>query len=569
MAVWLANIRAPQLLSNSMKPEETVRQKVIAKLEASGWSVDRLQWKPEWPIPATPHDLSKRERGQKYAVAGTADLVAFADDSHQSYALQVIFEFKAPDIKAGREQLMRYLSMEPMAKLGYWTNGSASLAIYKQHTNEWLQVEGAPLPQPDDDLTRPPLAPLTWNTLRLPTEVELSAALKRLVATVVVQDSRATRREDQLRELLHVMLVKLDNDSYFSLPVHADEPVRFRVYGDEHSRVKKTADAIRRQFKDYFASQQNRVFNQDDRDEIQLTDATLYRVVAELSPFRILGDDMEVLSKAFQVFRASALKSGEGQFLTPQRVIRPCVMALEITSEDTVIDPACGTGGFLHEALRQVKENEFPDEAQSHYIVKYANERLYGVDMDSIGVKLTKALMIAFRDGSTHVLQGDSVRVHNWASSSPSLKQELGSTRTSDGVARKFTVVVTNPPFGENLKVSAADARAGKYTIAKAAATGRKVEYAELEIGLIFLEHAYRLLRVGGRVGIVLPETYFFSFSYRWLPSWLEGRLKLRGMMNIAMEAFEEFCRAKTNFYIFEKVGEPELEQATGEEEVA
>ncbi|WP_298189835.1 N-6 DNA methylase [Metallibacterium sp.] len=552
-----------------MKPEETVRQYVVAKLEALGWSSDRLQWKPEWPIPATPHDLSKRERGQKYAVAGSADLVTFADDSHQSYALQVIFEFKAPDIKAGREQLMRYLSMEPMAKLGYWTNGSASLAIYKQHTNDWLQIEGAPLPQPDDDLTRPPSAPLTWNALHLPTEVELSAALKRLVATVVVQDSRATRREDQLRELLHVMLVKLDNDAYFSLPVHADGPVRFRVYGDQHTRVQKTAEAIRKQFKDYFAKQQNRVFNQDDRDEIQLTDATLYRVVAELSPFRILGDDMEVLSKAFQVFRASALKSGEGQFLTPQRVIRPCVMALEITSEDTVIDPACGTGGFLHEALRQVRKNEFPDEAQAYHIVKYANDNLYGVDMDSIGVKLTKALMIACRDGSTHVLQGDSVRVNNWVSDFPRLQQELGSAHIPDGVARKFTVVMTNPPFGENLKVSIADARAGKYTIAKAAAAGKKAEYAELEIGLIFLEHAYRLLQVGGRVGIVLPETYFFSFSYRWLPEWLEGRLKLRGMVNIAMEAFEEFCRAKTNFYIFEKVGEPELGQATSEEEAA
>lgn len=546
-----------------MKPEESVRQGVIAKLEALGWASDRLQWKPEWPIPSTPHDLSKRERGQKYAVAGSADLVAFADDSRQSYALQVIFEFKAPDIKAGREQLMRYLSMEPMAKLGYWTNGSASIAIYKQHTNDWLEIEGAPLPQPDDDLTRPPSAPLTWNTLRLPSDIELSATLKRLVATVVVQDSRATRREDQLRELLHVMLVKLDNDAFYSLPKHSDEPVRFRVYGDEHARIQKTADAIRKQFKDYFAKQQNRVFNQDDRDEIQLTDATLYRVVAELSPFRILGDDMDVLSKAFQVFRASALKSGEGQFLTPQRVIRPCVMALEITSEDCVIDPACGTGGFLHEALRQVKENEFPDEAQAYHIVKYANDNLYGVDMDSIGVKLTKALMIAFRDGSTHVLQGDSVRVHNWASSFPRLQAELGSTHTLDGVARKFTVVITNPPFGESLKVSAVDTRLGKYTIAQAAAVGKKSEYIELEIGLIFLEHAYRLLQVGGRVGIVLPETYFFSFSYRWLPDWLKGRLKLRGMVNIPMEAFEEFCRAKTNFYIFEKIGEPERKQAT------
>ncbi len=54
-------------------------------------------------------------------------------------------------------------------------------------------------------------------------------------------------------------------------------------------------------------------------------------------------------------------------------------------------------------------------------------------------------------------------------------------------------------------------------------------------------------------------------------PGWLDGRLKLRGMMNIAMEAFEEFCRAKTNFYIFEKVGEgdssPPTVDATEEEE--
>jgi type I restriction enzyme M protein len=175
--------------------------------------------------------------------------------------------------------------------------------------------------------------------------------------------------------------------------------------------------------------------------------------------------------------------------------------------------------------------------------------------------------MIAFRDGSTHVLQGDSVRVHNWKSKFPRLHDELGSSVLEDGVARQFTVVVTNPPFGENLKVSASDARAGKYTISKAAAEGKKTEYVDLEIGLVFLEHAYRLLQVGGRVGIVLPETYFFSYSYRWLPSWLEGRLKLRGMVNIAMEAFEEFCRAKTNFYIFEKVGEPAPDSNATKEE--
>lgn len=539
----------------ALKPEEAVRQKIVGDLMKLGWPEDRLRWKPEWSVPDTPHDLTKRERGQKFKVCGSCDLVAFADNSGEAHALQVIFEFKEPNVDAGKHQLIRYLSNEPMAKMGFWTNGNQSLAVYKRHASDWLIVDNAPLPHPDDDLSQPPEEPPTWEKLKTPSEAELSSALRRLVATVVVQDSRATRREDQLRELVHVMLVKLASDSWASLSVNSKQPVPFRIYGSQENKVQLTAAQVRKQFRDYFAEQRNRVFHPDDRDELILTDETLFKVVAELSPYRVLGDDMEVLSKAFQIFRTRALKSGEGQFLTPQRVIRPCVMAMDIRSTDKIIDPACGTGGFLHEALRQVRDREFPGESETYNIVKFANEKLYGVDMDHIGVKLTRALMIAFRDGSTHVMQGDSVRVRLWESKFPRLATELGASSEDDGISKQFTVVITNPPFGESLKMTATEAKANRYSIAKAAASG-KSEYAELEIGLVFLEHAYRLLRVGGRIGIVLPETYFFSYRYRWLPDWLEGRLALRGMVNIPMEAFEEFCRAKTNFYIFEKIGE-------------
>jgi hypothetical protein len=72
-----------------------------------GWRENQLQWKPEWQVPKTPHDLTKRERGQKYETCGSADLVAFADTSGAPHALQVIFEFKAPDIDAGGAQLKR------------------------------------------------------------------------------------------------------------------------------------------------------------------------------------------------------------------------------------------------------------------------------------------------------------------------------------------------------------------------------------------------------------------------------------------------------------------------------
>lgn len=537
-------------------PEEVVRQQVIAELKKLGWKENRLRWSPEWQVPATPHDLTKRERGQKFKACGRADLVAFGDDSGEPHALQVIFEFKEPTVEKGRMQLIRYLSSEPVVRMGYWTNGTSSLAVFKSHTNDWVYVEDAPLPGPGDDLTAPPTKAPTWKDLAEPNEAQLSAALRRLVATVVASDNRAVRREDQLRELLHLMLVKVESDSWASSSKHQEQPVPFRLYGDKATMVPVTAEAIRNQFRAYFQKQQNRVFNSDDSDEIRLMDETIFAVVDTLAPWRILGDRVDLLAKAFQVFRTQAMKSGEGQFLTPQRIIRPCVMAMEVTSADKVIDPACGSGGFVIEALRQVQENEFPDAAETWRLVKFANDSLYAVDKDPLGVKLTKAMMIAMQDGSTHTLCGDMVRRHLWKKDFPELENNLGG-KASGGVAESFTVVLTNPPFGQDLKVSATDCRRSEYSISQAAAkaSSKRGDYVDLEIGLVYLELAHRLLQVGGRVGIVLPETYFFSFSYRWLPGWLEGRFRLRGMMNIPMEAFEEFCRAKTNFYIFEKVG--------------
>lgn len=102
----------------------------------------------------------------------------------------------------------------------------------------------------------------------------------------------------------------------------------------------------------------------------------------------------------------------------------------------------------------------------------------------------------------------------------------------------------------KNLKVRGVDARLSQLEIARAA----DGTYRDLEIGLVFLQRAYDLLKVGGTLGIVLPETYFFSPNYRWLFDWLQPRLKPIVVANIPMDAFQGFCRAKTNFYVFEKI---------------
>ena len=164
---------------------------------------------------------------------------------------------------------------------------------------------------------------------------------------------------------------------------------------------------------------------------------------------------------------------------------------------------------------------------------------------DAIGLKVTKAIMQIAGDGSAHCARGDSVRTHLWPGDFPHL--------TSDFRNGRFSAIVTNPPFGEELKVSAADARLSKLDIAKAS----DGTYHDLEIGLMFLQRSYDLLRVEGKVGIVLPETYFFSANYRWLFEWLKPRFRPVVVANVPMDAFQGFCRAKTNFYVFEKIAPP------------
>lgn len=536
------------------RPEDRVRDQVIKELIKLGWEKDQI--KKEWSVPDTPHDLSKREKGQQFNRCGRADLALFADDSKEAHALLVICEFKAPKRTEGREQLRRYLASEPVVKMGYWTNGTDSLAIYKDHSSQWIEVKDAPVPKPGDDFTRPPQKPLTWESLEKPTSAQLTAVLRRLVATTVTSDPVSTRREDQIKELLHLLLVKIESDSWASNPTHVQLAVPFRVYGDIQTMIRETATEVRRQFREYFARQQNRVFDEHDSDQIRLSDETIFSVVDTLSGIRILGDEVDILSKAFQVFRTKAMKSGEGQFLTPQQIISPCVKIMEITSSDKIIDPACGSGGFLVEALRQVRDNEFSKGgADTWRLVKFANDNLYGVDKDRLGLKLTKSMMIAMQDGSTHCLCGDMVRQHLWKEKFPSLYSNLSGNQTGK-LNESFTVVLTNPPFGQDLKVSASDCQKSQYSISKAAAsvTSGTANYADLEIGLVYLEVSHRILQSGGRLGIILPETYFFSHSYRWLPKWLKSHFILRGMLNVPMEAFEEFCRAKTNFYIFEKI---------------
>lgn len=515
---------------------------LVFRLCKEGWNLAQIRYgKQEWLVPKIPSEQTKREKGQSFDgfpvdVAVFDDVKNAADPHH----LLFVIECKQPDETKGVAQLESYFVGEPHAKLGIWANNpeEAALAVflYRKSDGGMLPKKKrvADLPTPGEPI-EPTAQRTTFADLLLPPENLLRRTLEDLLDHIVVDDPTVTRREEQLDQLCNLLLLKLESDK--EAKANQGKAVFFR----EYDSPQRTAAELRARYKK-FVDLYPETFTTAQDKVLRFGDDTLTRCAQALSDLRLIDEPLMSVATAFQVLRSEALKQREGQYFTPKQVIEAGVRLLDIEWEDLIIDPACGTGGFLIESILELKRKN-PNIANGA-VSGWAQTHVFGIEKDSIGLKLTKAIMQVAGDGSAHCARGDSIRTHLWLKEYPHL-----TTTYTNG---RFSVVVTNPPFGKNLRVSAKDSRLAGYTIAK----DEQGNYADREIGLIFFERAYQLLRVGGKIGIVLPETYFFSSNYLFIFDWLKPRLRPLVVANIPMEAWQGFARAKTNFYVFEKIAD-------------
>ena len=514
---------------------------IVERLISNGWDLDQIIFgKNEWKVPKTPSEASKREQGVSFDYfpvdIAVFDSVATCGDYRH---LLFVIECKKPNLDVGLQQLETYLGLEPHVKLGIWANNAdasaTTLFVYKS-------AKGLSYPQKrtvkDLPLMGTSFTPdsviLKFSDLVIPTKDTLYRAFTELLDKVVAQDGNVTRREEQLDQLCNLILLKLDSDKQGK--IDSDREVYFRTFATENGTTKY----IKEKF-DNFIEVYPDIFVSKSDQELRFDDATIHDVVERLSKYNLIDIGADTVSIAFQVLRSAALKQEEGQYFTPKQVIQAAVKMMDVTLDDIIIDPACGTGGFLIQSLIEMKER-YPNEEKE--ISRWAQLHIYGIDKDAIGIKLTKAIMQILNDGSAHCVRGDSVLTHTWKVKYP----HLLSNQFKNG---RFTKVFTNPPFGAPLKIKYSDAKKSGLSIADYVDTGK-----DIELGLAMFNRCYDLLREGGRICIVLPETYFFSPSYKYVREWVKERMKPICVANVPMDAFQGFCRAKTNLYIFEKLHE-------------
>lgn len=521
--------------------QKTVVGPLVKYLLDSGWGLKQIVFgKKEWRVPKSPSQATLRERGQPFE-GFPVDVAVFDDPANAGDPRHLLFiiECKQPTEQAGVTQLESYFVGEPHSNLGVWANDPSPSAravfLYRSPDGRPMRKQGqvAHLPRPGEPI-QPQSQRLCFDDLIIPSEQTLRKTMEDLLDRIVIGDSNVTRRDEQLDQLCNLLLLKLESDK--EAKSEPDSPVFFRP----RESAAKTAAAVRHRYENFVALYPGVFVTEQDRS-LRFADETIADCVQDLANLRLIDLGVSTISLAFQVLRSEALKQKEGQFFTPQAVIEAGVRLMQLRFDDIVLDPACGTGGFLVQAMLDFQRTH--PLMSPVQLSQWAQIHLHGIDKDAIAVKLTKAVMQIAGDGSAHCVRGDSIRTYNWSRDFPHLRPNF-----SDG---RFTAIVTNPPFGKNLRVSAADSRLAGLDIAK----GGGEDYQDLEIGLLFLERCHQLLRNGGRLGIVLPETYFFSPSYSFVFDWLKSRFRPTAVANIPMEAFQGFCRAKTNFYVFKKVG--------------
>lgn len=270
-----------------------------------------------------------------------------------------------------------------------------------------------------------------------------------------------------------------------------------------------------------------------------LGDSSLRSALSEMEGMDLSHAPAHLIGEAFQALIGPRLRGEKGQFFTPKSLVRAMVEIIAPQPNESVLDPASGTGGFLAEAyLYQSKT--FPDQT--------CNGSLVGVDKDTGLARLGGSLLTLLCKDRGAVFNFNSLDPAEWISN-------FGKDPTA-----KFDVILTNPPFGAKIGVKDEKLLAGYdfgYVWTSSSPKGNWLKTNAISASedpqVLFLELCVRALKPGGRLGIVLPEGMFGNKQTSYVWGWLRERGEVLGLLDCPRTTFQPGTDTKTNVLFFRK----------------
>lgn len=519
-------------------PEEIDAVQVFSKILVEDFEYPKevIQSRPQWRVKVRPSDTKK-----EYPV----DLAVFESAAKLDGQEMIIVECKKKNRKDGRSQLEDYLRFSK-ARLGVWFNGKEKLYLKKTEKEGTVIFEEIPnIPKFGERLEDIGL----YKRKDLKTAHNLKSIFKTIRNYLAANAVGITRDEVFAQQIINLIFCKI-YDERFTKP---EETVSFRVgineeVGNVTKRVRDIFDKVKSQYSDVI----------DKSDKILLDDNSLKYVVGELQIYCIMQSERDAIADAFETFIGPSLKGGQGQFFTPRNVVKLIIDIVNPSFTDKLIDPACGSGGFLIEGLRHVwrqldergKEYNWPDHEIYAEKQKVAIQNFRGIDKDTFLSKVAKAYMAIIGDGRGGVFCENSLdNIKNWKVS------------TKNGVSfGEFDILVTNPPFGKKLKIDDTSIL-NAFKLGHRWKLDKKHNLFEFTNNIqdaqapqiLFVERCLEMLKEGGRFGFIAPESMFCNPSHRYIVQFIKSIAKIKVIISMPEELFQPYTHAKTCIVVLEK----------------
>lgn len=286
-------------------------------------------------------------------------------------------------------------------------------------------------------------------------------------------------------------------------------------------------------------------------EEITLSDRALAFIVSELAKYDFTRTDVDAKGVAYQEIVGTNLRGDRGQYFTPRGVVKLVVEMLSPKEHERVLDPACGTGGFLVATLKymldhfraekgiKIGQENTPEFLSIHERLReYASTMVFGTDFDPFLIRASQMNMVMAGDGRGHLYHINSLEFPG------------GHLPNLDSAKRDIPlgsvdIVMTNPPFGSDIPITDKNILE-HYDLAhnwESDGEGgfRKTEALKSSVApeILFIERCLQWLKPGtGRMGIVLPDGILGNPAAEYIRWWIMRQAQVLASVDLPVEAF-------------------------------
>ena len=516
------------------KPEEIVRQ-LYAKMlmEDYGYPAERIFIEKPVQFGAAVHERA-------------ADIVVSdKDDPDTAF---IIVECKMPRRADGLEQLKSYCHAEG-APIGVWTNGGETIMLHRRDPNYFQNLPD--IPKSTQTLSEVlaeqwTLADLMEHNILVREQTTLKKIILDMENLVL-----ANAGVDAFEEVFKLIYTKLyDEANAAKGSGKTPRYLQIRVGGATPHELKEKIGGLFEEAKRKWPG----VFVEGDH--IDLSPEHLITCVSALENVKLFNSNLQVIDEAFEYLSVDVGKGKKGQYFTPRHDIDMCVLMLNPTLDEYLIDTASGSCGFTVHSIFYVWGNEFTAEGPKKWQAEYAAEKVFAIDFDLRSIKIAKALNLIAGDGRTNVYRANTLEPRNWSDDiKVGLRGRLAYLPEPERARWNrenyryfdFDVLMTNPPFAGDIKDSRilhqfdlAQKQKGKWR----SKVGRDI---------LFIERNLEFLKPGGRMAIVLPQGRLNNEGDKPIRDYIAEHARILAVVGLHRNTFKPHTDTKTSIVFLQK----------------